>query len=161
MKSEQITSANKPCRVITCGAGKSGVPTLETAPVHGESSPSRIEKARKFWQHKDAVRKMAGRCGRCGKPNDNGVRQCDTCREWMQGYRLRKKQKPVTVDGSILAALERRIVFLEIQLANMQLASKVQYKRGFSAAMRARLRTVEMPESKPSYEDLQGTDFAQ
>lgn len=157
MKSEQNKAQNA-LTMEACGAEKLGRVKVESAPAHGEISEHRIIKARKFFARKNETRRAIGNCSRCGKRNENGHRNCDACRKWMADYRQRKKVSPVTVDENKLNQMERRIGFLEIQIANMQLASKVQYKRGFAAAMRARLRTVEMPQSRASYEDLRGTD---
>lgn len=106
----------------------------ESSSPGGKHSP----KALAFWKRKAALRKEPGRCTRCAKPNNNGHKQCDKCREWAAQYRARKvaEKRGVLVDRTTLEALERRIGNLEHYWAHVSLLGYVQYKRGYRAGQR-------------------------
>lgn len=101
------------------------------------------EKARAFWARKAALRKQPHRCARCAKPNDNGHKQCDACRAYAADYRARKREKPVTVDGTALARLERRIGNLEHYFAQLSAEKRVAYNRGYVAGRRLHRKSAE------------------
>ncbi len=92
---------------------------------------------------KNALRKLPGRCTRCAKPNANAKKQCPACLAYAAEYRAAKRTKPVTVDSSQLAALERRVGNLEHYFARLSEAQRVAYKRGYVAGRRLHRRAAE------------------
>lgn len=111
----------------------------ESSSPHGKHSP----KALAFWAAKAALRKQPLRCTRCAKPNTNGEKQCDACRAYAAEYRARKREKPVTVDSTALARLERRIGNLEHYFAQLSAEKRVAYNRGYCAGRRLHRKSAE------------------
>lgn len=112
-----------------------------------------FEKARKFWAEKAQKRKQPGLCGRCAKPNANGFRQCDSCREYAAKYRGRDKSGPRIVPMEHLNAMVRRIASLEIAVATLQLDRKNKYRQGYNAAMRI-MKNNARADDGVSFDDL-------
>lgn len=96
----------------------------------------------------DELRRDPNNCGRCGKPNNNGHRQCDNCLAYQKRYKAAKKTKPITAVGNDLDALLRRVASLEISVARLQLDKRDTYKRGYRTgqAHERKVRFAELPE---------------
>jgi hypothetical protein len=89
----------------------------ETKEQGGETLPA---KARAFHARIAALRKQPGNCGRCGKPNANGLKQCDRCRAYMKAYKEAVAKKPRSIATFDANALMRRVVSLEMRLAKVE-----------------------------------------
>ena len=110
----------------------------------GDTLPA---KARAFHAKIAALRKLPGNCGRCGKPNANGFRQCERCRTYQSKYKQTLRQEPVTVDAKVLRVLTARTASLEMELARMQVNGRAAYKKGYrtGAAHERKVRYEELP----------------
>jgi hypothetical protein len=102
----------------------------------GPESPQRRAKAEAYWRNLNQRRKAPGHCGRCGRPWTGLSRQCDRCHDYGKRKRQARKVKPVTVDTAALEALTRRIGFLEIAFARLQIANATAYRRGWDKGHR-------------------------
>lgn len=102
-------------------------------------------KAVAFWRRKEELRRQPGRCCRCGKPNANGNRQCDACREYAAKYRARKRfqKHGVMVDSMALADIERRLSNVEHYFARLSELQRASYNRGYCAGRRLRITAQE------------------
>lgn len=111
-----------------------------------ETLPHRLAKKAAFLSRmaeKAELRKQPGHCVRCAKPHAGPAKQCPACLAYAAEYRAAKRTKPVTVDSSKLAALERRIGNLEHYFARLSEAQRVAYKRGYVAGRRLHRRAAE------------------
>jgi hypothetical protein len=110
----------------------------ESSSPDGDYSP----KALAFWARKAALRKQPHHCTRCAKPHEGGG-QCPDCRAYAAEYRARKREKPVTVDSTALARLERRIGNLEHYFAQLSAEKRIAYNRGYCAGRRLHRKAQE------------------
>lgn len=78
------------------------------------------QKARDFHARIAAARKIPGNCGRCGKPNSNGLKQCDRCRAYSKAYKARQAKAPRSLTTLDVTALMRRVCSLEMRLAKVE-----------------------------------------
>lgn len=78
------------------------------------------QKAKDFHARIAAARKIPGNCGRCGKPNSNGHRQCDRCRAYSKAYKARQGKVPRSLTALDATALMRRVCSLEMRLAKVE-----------------------------------------
>lgn len=148
-KSTHIACASAPVGGCSCDSVpemdvptsffEAGAKSPESSSPGGKHSP----KAQAFWARKAALRKQPHRCTRCAKPNANGEKQCDACRAYAAEYRARKREKPVTVDRTALARLERRIGNLEHYFAQLSAEKRVAYNRGYCAGRRLHRKAAE------------------
>ena len=103
-----------------------------------------LTKAQAFWSRKADLRKQPGHCGRCGKPNANGLRTCDKCRSWMAQYRAGKRDAAApTANAAAHFALCRRVANLEHYFARLSEVQRVAYNRGFCAGRRLHRKAQE------------------
>ena len=140
------TTRSRAIQLVSSGAGdvptsffEAGAKSPASSSLGGKHSP----KALAFWALKSEARKRPHVCARCAKPNANGHRQCDACRDYSAQYRARKRIKPVTVDAIALAKLERRIGNLEHYFAQLSTENRVSYNRGYCAGRRLHRKSAE------------------
>jgi hypothetical protein len=124
-------------RSALSGTGLPRVICANTGRAESEAERGALpQKAREFHARIAAARKLPGNCGRCGKPNANGHRQCDRCRAYSKKYKLAQSQEPVTVDVKALRHLTARVASLELSVARLQLDARTAYKRGYRTGQR-------------------------
>jgi hypothetical protein len=94
-----------------------------------------LSNARAFFAALAEKRKQPENCGRCGKPNANGKRRCDRCREYHARYKLRQKakEKSWTVEEcvGIVKQCRREVSKLREIIKKMQAVSRYKYNREY------------------------------
>ena len=102
------------------------------------------DKARAFHAMQAALRKLPGNCGRCGKPNSNGFKQCDRCRAYQKRYKAELTgNKLLTVPQEFAKAMEqfrRELNAIRRTVKVMANARRESYLRGFMAGQINRRR---------------------
>jgi hypothetical protein len=116
-------------------------------------------KARAYHAKLAAIRKMPGNCGRCGKPNANGRKQCDNCRAYSAAYKAGKRivqaKEALNKNPILLTALIRRIESLEATVAKIDLwkeytGTKVRtYNRRMAQLKRRKAEAVARYDAMP------------
>jgi hypothetical protein len=90
----------------------------------------------------EALRRDPKNCGRCGKPNSNGHKQCDKCREYQRRYKIRLKEKAREWTPAECVAMvrqcRREVSKLRGMIKQMQRVSKYKQRREW---MLKKLRT--------------------
>jgi hypothetical protein len=108
-------------RSALSGTGLPRVVCANTGRAETETERGALpQKARDFHARIAAARKVAGNCGRCGKPNTNGHRQCDRCRAYSKAYKARQAKAPRSIVTLDVTALMRRVCSLEMRLAKVE-----------------------------------------
>lgn len=101
------------------------------------SSSKQLAKAEAFWQHKTALRKTLGNCGRCGKRNpDQTHKHCPACRDYQKRRKFLRRIEPVVVSMGEVRRLVRRVESLELSVARLSLRKDIAYRSGYRAAQR-------------------------
>ena len=118
------------------------------------------DKAKAFHAKIAALRKLPGNCGRCGKPNSNGFKQCDNCREYTAAYKAGKRimaaKEALNKDPLLLTRLIRRLESLELTVARIDLwreytGTKLRtFNRRMAAMKRERAKSQQYRDAYPT-----------
>src|SRR5487761_1991074 len=90
------------------------------------------------FQRLEVARKQAGNCGRCGKPNANGGKTCDRCRNYQTLYKLRLRNERLAVPSGVLKELtqfRRELSRLRATVKNMSNERRNAYRKGYAAGL--------------------------
>jgi hypothetical protein len=99
-----------------------------------------------YFQRLESARKQPGNCHRCGKSNGNGFANCDQCRTYQSLYKIRLKNKRLTVPSEVakeLAQFRRELSRLRGTVKTMANERRNAYRKGYAAGLagkRARFR---------------------
>lgn len=118
------------------------------------------------FQRLEAARKQPGNCGRCGKPNANGGKTCDRCRNYQTLYKLRQRNERLEHPSEVLkelAQFRRELTALRKMVKTMAQARRESYLRGFMAGQRnyRRNRNKHLKRYFDAYPEISKQELAQ
>ena len=98
------------------------------------------------FQRLTTARKQPHNCRRCGKPNGNGLANCDRCRNYQTLYRVKRRNQRLTVPSEVVKELQqfrRELSRLRVTVKNMANERRKAYRKGYASGLagkRARFR---------------------
>lgn len=82
----------------------------------------------------DALRRDPANCGRCGKPNGNGHRQCDQCRDYAKRYKAKLRGEGFDAEqaAGMVLQMRRELSRLRATVKNMANDRRKSYSKGYA-----------------------------